>query len=95
VAGTLEKKPITYVTREVNKMFLINHVLPAIKRLWPKEDAGKTIFIQQDNAKSHVDKNDEDFLRAASEGGFDIKLTCQTPTSPDLNILDLGFFNAI
>jgi hypothetical protein len=95
VAGTLEKKPITYVTREVNKMFLINHVLPAIKRLWPKEDAGKTIFIQQDNAKSHVDKNDEDFLRAASEGGFDIKLTCQPPNSPDLNILDLGFFNAI
>jgi hypothetical protein len=95
VVETLEKKLITSVTREVNKMFLINHVLPAIKRLWPKEDAGKTIFIQQDNAKSHVDKNDEDFLQAASEGGFDIQLTCQPSNSPDLNILDLGFFNAI
>ena len=31
----------------------------------------------------------------ASEGGFDIRLTCQPPNSPDLNVLDLFFFNAI
>ncbi|CAI8608586.1 unnamed protein product [Vicia faba] len=32
---------------------------------------------------------------SASEGGFDIRLSCQPPNSPDLNVLDLGFFNAI
>lgn len=31
----------------------------------------------------------------ASEGGFDIRLTCQPPNYPDLNVLDLGFFKAI
>lgn len=61
-AGTLEKKPITSVTRDVNKMFLINHVLPATKNVWPKEYEGNIIFIQQDNAKSHVDKADERFF---------------------------------
>ncbi|XP_058759685.1 uncharacterized protein LOC131633000 [Vicia villosa] len=63
VAGTLENKLIASVTREVNKMFLINHVLPAIKNVWPKEDEGNIILIQQDNAKSHVDKDDEDFFK--------------------------------
>ena len=28
-------------------------------------------------------------------GGIYIRLTCQPPNSPDLNVLDLGFFAAI
>ncbi|CAI8602512.1 unnamed protein product [Vicia faba] len=95
VAGTLERKPITSVTREVNKSFLISKVLPAIKSMWPREDVGKIIYIQQDNARSHISTNDPDFCRATSEDGFDIQMTCQPPNSPDLNVLDLGFFNAI
>ncbi|KAI5440536.1 hypothetical protein KIW84_010139 [Lathyrus oleraceus] len=55
-AGTLETKPITSITKDVN---------------------------------------DEEFRVAASEGGFDIRLTCQPPNSPDLNFLDLDFFSAI
>ncbi|KAI5406026.1 hypothetical protein KIW84_052690 [Lathyrus oleraceus] len=58
-------------------------------------NVGKKIFIQQDNARSHISKDDPDFCRAASESEFDIQLTCQPPNSPDLNVLDLGFFNAI
>ncbi|KAI5400539.1 uncharacterized protein LOC127096114 [Lathyrus oleraceus] len=95
VAGTIETKPIASVTREVNKAYLINKVLPAIENMWPREDVGKKIFIQQDNARSHISKDDPDFCRAASESEFDIQLTCQPPNSPDLNVLDLGFFNAI
>ncbi|KAI5382333.1 uncharacterized protein LOC127110547 [Lathyrus oleraceus] len=95
VAGTIETKPIASVTREVNKAYLINKVLPAIENMWPREDVGKKIFIQQDNARSHINKDDPDFCRAASESEFDIQLTCQPPNSPDLNVLDLGFFNAI
>ncbi|KAI5385521.1 hypothetical protein KIW84_072209 [Lathyrus oleraceus] len=94
-SGTLETKPITSITKEVSRMFLINKVLPAIKEKWPREYASEPIYIQQDNAPCHVSINNEEFLLAASEGGFDIRLICQPPNSPDLNILDLGFFSAI
>ncbi|MCH88251.1 transposase [Trifolium medium] len=95
VAGTLETKPITSITKEVSRMFLINKVLPAIKEKWPREHAHETIFIQQDNAPCHVSPDDEEFRRAASEGGFDFRLICQPANSPDLNILDLGFSSGI
>ncbi|XP_057453214.1 uncharacterized protein LOC130745087 [Lotus japonicus] len=94
-AGTLETKPITSITKEVSRMFLINKVLPAIKEKWPREHAHEPIFIQQDNAPCHVSPDDEEFHRASSEGGFNICLTCQPANSPDLNVLDLGFFSAI
>lgn len=86
---------MTSIKREDIKEFLIGKVLPRIRERWPQEDFGKTIYIQQDNARTHVDPRDEDFLAAASQHGFDIRLICQPPNSPDLNILDLGYFNAI
>lgn len=79
----------------VLKELLIGKVLPRIRERWPQVDFGKTIYIQQDNAPTHVDPSDEDFRAAASQHGFDIRLKCQPPNSPDLNILDLGFFSAI
>jgi hypothetical protein len=90
-SGTLETKPITSITKQVSRMFLIEKVLPAIKAKWPREHAMETIYIQQ----CHVSIDDEEFSKAASEGGFNIRLTCQPPNSPDLNVLDLGFFSAI
>lgn len=53
------------------------------------------IFIQQDNARTHVDPNDEEFCQTARREGFDIHLINQPANSPDLNVLDLGFFGAI
>jgi hypothetical protein len=53
----------------------------------------KPIYIQQDNAPSHVSPNDKLFCEAAKQDGFDIRLVCQPPNSPDS--LDLGFFNGI
>ncbi|GAA0142538.1 hypothetical protein LIER_03415 [Lithospermum erythrorhizon] len=55
----------------------------------------KVIFIQQNNARTHVNPNDAYFQLAASQSGLDIHLVCQPPNSPNLNILDIGFFNAI
>ena len=55
----------------------------------------KTIFIQQDNAPSHLKVDDPIFCEAAKQEGFDIRLICQPPNSLDFNILDLGFFRAI
>lgn len=53
------------------------------------------IFIQQDNAKIHVNPSDEEFQLAALENSFDIRFICQLPNSTYSSILDLGFFSAI
>jgi hypothetical protein len=86
---------MTSVTKATSREFLINKVLPAIKAKWPTEERHLPIFIQQDNARTHIDVNDSDFVAAAQCDGWNIQLTCQPPNSPDLNVLDLGFFAAI
>jgi hypothetical protein len=95
VRGDTVMKPITSITRDVIRDFMINQVLPAIRAKWPREDVGRPIFIQQDNAPSHLKLDDPEFCADAKLGGFDIRLICQPPNSPDFNILDLGFFRAI
>jgi hypothetical protein len=92
--GTMETKLVS-VTRKVSREFLIEKVLPAIKEKWPLEDHWSPIFIQQDNAKTHVLPNDHEFLEAAAIGGWNISLVFQPPNSPDTNILDLGLFAAL
>ncbi|XP_074315129.1 uncharacterized protein LOC141651310 [Silene latifolia] len=92
--GTLEVKPIESITKEVVKQCLLEKVIPAIKAKWPLNASGN-IWIQQDNAKPHISPKDLDFLEVAKSDGFDMELICQPPNSPDLNILDLGFFRSI
>ncbi|XP_019099327.1 PREDICTED: uncharacterized protein LOC109132269 [Camelina sativa] len=94
-ARTMEIKPITSVKRDDVRRMLIEEVLPNIREKWPHEDVDKVIYIQQDNARTHVDPSDVEFKTVASQNGFDIRLMCQPPNSPDLNVLDLGFFIAI
>lgn len=55
----------------------------------------KLFYIQQDNAKPHIHPSDVEFQKASMTNGFDIRLACQPPNSPDMNVLDLGFFRAI
>lgn len=91
--GTLETKPMK-VTKEVYRDYLIQHVLPAIKtKMYFMKD--KKIYIQQDNAKPHVPLWDEDIFEAGTSDGWNIGLENQPANSPDLNVLDLGFFNTI
>lgn len=90
-AGTLELKPVE-VNKETYRAMLVNHVLPAIKSVWP---GGREVVIQQDNAKPHISPDDPDFVRAATVDGWSISLDCQPAQSPDFNVLDLGFFHSI
>lgn len=92
--GTPATKPIT-VDKQVYRQFLLEKLIPAIKAKWPRRTASQPIFVQQDNAKPHISPTDEQFVLAGSSNGFDIRLRCQPPNSPDFNVLDLGFFNAI
>ncbi|XP_074293627.1 uncharacterized protein LOC141620727 [Silene latifolia] len=52
-------------------------------------------ITKKDNARPHITNRDEDFRKVASADGWNIKFTHQPPNSPDLNVLDLGFFRAI
>uniref|UniRef100_A0A0A9CWW4 Transposase n=1 Tax=Arundo donax TaxID=35708 RepID=A0A0A9CWW4_ARUDO len=94
-AGTMEVKPIASITRDVIREFMIDKVLPAIRAKWPREDVNKPIYIQQDNAPSHIKHDDPQFLEVAKQDGFDIRVICRPLNSPDFNILDLGFCCAI
>lgn len=93
-AGTMITKPVM-VGKDQYRDMLLENVLPAIRLQWPRATAARPIFIQQDNAKPHISMLDEAFTDAARTAGFHIRLRCQPPNSPDMNVLDLGFFNAI
>lgn len=53
------------------------------------------IRVQQDNAGPHVSEAHSDMSKAGKRDGWKIKMVCQPPKSPDMNILDLGIFNSI
>lgn len=74
---------------------MLTKVIPAIKAVWPRGEKWKLIFIQQDNARPHLSPLDPDVIAAGTEGGWNIRLLCQPPNSPDYNALDLGFFASI
>lgn len=78
-AGTLVTKPMN-ITKEVK---------------WPRSQAGVLIYIQQDNTKSHICSEDKGIVDAAGSNGFDVRLHYQPLNSPDMNFMDLRFFNAI
>ncbi|XP_021839791.2 uncharacterized protein [Spinacia oleracea] len=92
--GTIETKATPSITKNVIRRKMLDELLPTIRAKWPA-NACKTIWIQQDNARPHIFPNDPEFLEEANKYGFDIHLICQPAQSPDLNVLDLGFFRGI
>jgi hypothetical protein len=52
-------------------------------------------WILQDNAPSHVLVDDAEFAAAIAQTGLDIRLINQPANSPNLNVLDLGFFASL
>lgn len=74
---------------------IIDKILPAIREKFPVTSKPYPVLIQQDNAKPHAYCHDPDLLKEFSKDGWNIELTNQPPNSPDLNVLDLGFFNSI
>ena len=63
---------------------------------WLRRDRlPRKIFIQQDGVKNHTSENDTVFKEALMEKGINGKLYTQAANSPDINLLDLGFFRVI
>ncbi|KAM0925532.1 hypothetical protein ACQ4PT_004175 [Festuca glaucescens] len=93
--GDWELKPCTEVDKAKSRECLVKFILPAIKAKWPASDRHKPIYIQQDNARTHIQPDDPIFVSEAARGGWDIRMVYQPPNSPDCNILDLGWFASI
>ncbi|KAG3008392.1 hypothetical protein PC120_g16258 [Phytophthora cactorum] len=89
--GTLCSRNVAYVDRPLYKHYIIEEVIPDIKAKWPASEHGKTIFIQQDNATPRVPVSGPDVVAAGTSEGWNIRLLFQSPNSPDLNVLDLGY----
>ena len=84
------------VTKEVYRDLRITKLIPAIVEKWPISDRNsRKIFIQQDGVKNHIREDDKLFNDALEENGVDAELYTQSANSPDVNLLDLGFFRAI
>lgn len=92
--STMLVKPIQSITEYVIRKCLIEKLLPAIREYWPGGNL-ETIWIQQDNARPHIDPNYTIFVEAAAVDGYDIRLCYQPPNSPDINVLDLEYFRVI
>jgi len=92
--GTIETKPLN-VTADVYQDFLVNKVLPALVAKIPKGQLKRGMKIQQDNASPHRTATTQVLQAHPSWSKFKIAMANQPPNSPDFNILDLGFFNAI
>jgi hypothetical protein len=93
VAGMLEVKPVS-VDRDTYRSMLIDSVIPAIKEKvsWLKSTK---LVVQQDGAGAHVAENVPAVRSACAQDGWLISLEKQPLNSPDLNVLDLGFFCSI
>ena len=84
------------VMKEVNRDLLITKLIPAIVEKWPTSDRNsKKSFIQQDGANNHIREDDKLFNDRLEENGVNEELYTQSATSPEVNLLDLGFFRAI
>mmetsp|Transcript_19480 Transcript_19480/g.28658 ORF Transcript_19480/g.28658 Transcript_19480/m.28658 type:complete len:180 (-) Transcript_19480:8-547(-) len=88
-------KAMTLVTNVQYCQFIIEKLLPAIKEKWPLNASDCTIKTQQDNAQPHISPMDMEFCNAVKALDLNVQLVCQPPNSPDMNMLDLGYFNAI
>ncbi|KAE8771967.1 Transposase [Hordeum vulgare] len=93
--GEWEIKPSTEVDKAKSREYLINFVLPAIKAKWSASDRYKTVYIQQDNARTHIQPMILHLSWRPLKEDWDIKMVFQPPNSPDTNILDLGWFASI
>ncbi|KAG3019618.1 hypothetical protein PC119_g10234 [Phytophthora cactorum] len=81
------------MTRKVYTKMLLEKVFPAIREKWHGRKS-RTIKVQQDNARPHVQDINAALVKAGQDYGWDIQMVSQPPRSPDLNVLDLGFFHS-
>jgi hypothetical protein len=98
-AGTVEWESEN-IDHELYRDLMVNHVFTEIMNKWPAAEWNNPNFkirIQQDGAGGHTKFDDAYLAETLAELGITdkIEIYTQPPNSPDLNILDLGLFNAL
>lgn len=105
-AGTVEAKSVTMdkkVFIEMMKKKLLPAIIDKVRHLSAEDrDKLEEIEIQMDNAPGHAPKTslvnlNQHFQEKMSKHfeGISIKIVCQPPNSPDLNLLDLGAWRSL
>ena len=67
------------VTKETYNKMLLDHVIPDIKRRFPRPPASaspeeRIVYLQQDNARPHGVNDDPDLREAMTSDGWNIQL---------------------
>jgi len=87
------------IDMDKHRMMMINFVVPSILTEFPDAEYNRhpEIVIQQDGAPTHINPRNEEWMQCLTDMGLvdKTKLVTQPANSPDLNINDLGFFNAL
>ncbi|ETV97619.1 hypothetical protein H310_09515 [Aphanomyces invadans] len=76
----------------VYRNYVVTQVIPAIKAKFPTSN--KRIVLQHDNATPHGGVTNKDLVSSSTDG-WTFVVRSQPPNSPDLNVLDLGFFASL
>lgn len=73
----------------------MHELVPAIMAKFPASE--NDILVQQDNVGLYIKATDPSWHAEVEDAanGWKIKRVCQPQNSPDLNVNDLGFFNAV
>ena len=78
---------------------MTNLVAPSALTEFPDAECNRhpEIVIQQDGAPAHIHPRDAEWMQHLTDMGLEdeMKLVTQPANSPDLNVNDLGFFNAL
>ena len=84
------------VMKDVYREVLTKQILNDLKKKWPSR-RDRRIKIQHDGATCHIKNDDAKFRAYCAEHmqGWDIEIVVQPARSPDLNVLDLGFFSSL
>jgi hypothetical protein len=93
-AGSMVLKSTVKIDEGVHRAMMIDNVIPAILSKWPCR-RGEHIYVQQDNAPAHTKAVDAEVAELAAVHNVNLEMKRQPSNSPDFNVLDLGFFNAI
>lgn len=80
--------------KETYKRMVLKYVVPAIIAKWLSW-SGRSDVLQHDNASPHASVTSANFDALAETRAWGIAVRCQPPQSPDLNVLDLGFFASL
>jgi hypothetical protein len=97
-AGDLMEVDVS-VTAEYYREVMEEKILPGIIKAMPwAGKGGRTLVYQHDGATPHTGKGNNEYwpeMLARKFPGRSIKVVTQPAQSPDLNTLDLGFFNSL